>query len=429
MARAKAKKKRVLVKSRKLAGKKKPRKPVAMVTEPVAVIEPAPPVSQPKAANALESLSKPSVKFVGAPMKRKEDPRLIQGLAHYVDDIQMAGMVYACVVRSPYAHARIKSVDVSKARTAPGVVAVLTGEDTRGVIGDVICAAVLPDLKQATRPMLAVDKVRFVGEPVAVVVASDRYAARDAVDLVEVDYEPLQAVVDPEKALLKDSTLLYENFGDNISFQWHLEGGDVAKAFKEADRVVQCRMVNQRLIPVAMEPRGVVADYKPGEKKLTVWSSTQIPHTLRTLLAAVLKIPEYSVHVITPEVGGGFGSKLNVYAEEALVAHLAMQLLKPVKWIESRRENFQNTIHGRDEINYAEIAVKRDGKILGMRWRVLADLGAYYQLLTPLIPTLTGLMACGCYKIPAIKLDITGVLTNKMATDAYRGAGRPEATY
>ncbi len=427
---ARAKKKRVLVKSKskKPAGKKK-LAPKAPEVKPFTAIEPSQQPQQAKAPNALESLSKPSVKFVGMAMKRKEDPRLIQGLAHYVDDIQMTGMVYACVVRSPYAHAKIKSVDMSKARTAPGVVAVLTGEDTRGVIGDVICAAVLPDMKPATRPMLAVDKVRFVGEPVAVVVASDRYAARDAVDLVEVDYDPLQAVVDPEKAIAKDSTLLYEQFGDNVAFRWHLEGGDVAKAFKEADRVVQCRMVNQRLIPVAMETRGVVADYKPGEKKLTVWSSTQIPHTLRTLLAAVLKMPEYSVRVITPEVGGGFGSKLNMYAEEALVAYLAMQLLKPVKWIETRRENFQSTIHGRDEINYAEFAVKRDGRILGMRWRILADLGAYYQLLTPLIPTLTGLMACGCYKIPAVKIDITGVLTNKMATDAYRGAGRPEATY
>jgi carbon-monoxide dehydrogenase large subunit len=370
-----------------------------------------------------------ATKYVGKAMKRKEDPRLIQGLAHYVDDIQMQGMLYMAVVRSPYAHARIRSVDVSKARTAPGVVDVLTGEDVRGVIGSVPCAAVLPDLKPATRPVLATDKVRFVGEPVAVVVASDRYAARDAVDLVEVDYDPLPVVVDPEKAITKGATLLYEQFGDNVAFRWQLEGGDVAKAFQQADRVVQQRMVNQRLIPVAMEPRGTVADYKPGEKKLTVWSSTQIPHALRTQIAAMLKVPEFSVHVITPEVGGAFGSKLNVYAEEALVAHLAMRLLKPVKWIETRRENFQNTIHGRDQINYMELAVKRDGRILGIRCKILADLGAYYQLLTPLIPTLTGLMICGSYKIPAVKIEIIGVLTNKMATDAYRGAGRPEATY
>jgi len=188
-------------------------------------------------------------------------------------------------------------------------------------------------------------------------------------------------------------------------------------------------MVNQRLIPVPMEPRGVVAEYLPGEKQLNVWTSTQIPHLARTQIAAMLNFPEYAVHLIAPEVGGGFGAKLNVYAEEALVSHLAIRLEKPVKWIEGRRENFQCTIHGRDEINYMEVAVKHDGTILGIRCRVIADLGAYYQLLTPMIPTLTGLMICGSYKIPAVRMEIIGALTNKMATDAYRGAGRPEATY
>jgi carbon-monoxide dehydrogenase large subunit len=370
-----------------------------------------------------------ATRYIGKPMKRKEDPRLIQGLAHYVDDIQLPGMHYMAVVRSPYAHARIRSVDVSKALTAPSVVLALTGEDLRGVIANVPCAAQIPDMKPAIRPVLAYEKVRFVGEPVAIVVATDRYAARDAIDLVEVDYEPLPAVVDPEKAIAKGATLLYDQFSDNIAYRWQLEGGEVDKAFKAADKIVKQRMVNQRLIPVAMETRGVVADYKVGEKQLTVWSATQIPHLLRTQISAMLSVPEYSVRLITPEVGGGFGSKLNVYAEEALVAHLAMLLGKPVKWIETRRENFQNTIHGRDEINYMELAVKRDGTILGMRCRIIADLGAYYQLLTPLVPTLTGLMICGCYRIPAVRLEIIGALTNKMATDAYRGAGRPEATY
>jgi aerobic carbon-monoxide dehydrogenase large subunit len=291
------------------------------------------------------------------------------------------------------------------------------------------CAAQIPDMKPAIRPVIAYEKVRFVGESVAIVVAGDRYAARDAMDLVEVDYEPLPAVVDPEKAIAKGATLLYEQFSDNIAYRWQLEGGEVDKAFKAADKIVKERMVNQRLIPVAMEPRGVVANYNAGEKQLTIWSSTQIPHLLRTQIAAMLSVPEYSVHLITPEVGGGFGSKLNVYAEEPLVAHLAMRLGKPVKWIETRRENFQNTIHGRDEISYMELAVKRDGTILGMRCRIIADLGAYYQLLTPLVPTLTGLMICGSYRIPAVRLEIIGALTNKMATDAYRGAGRPEATY
>jgi carbon-monoxide dehydrogenase large subunit len=368
-------------------------------------------------------------KYVGKSMKRKEDPRLIRGQSHYVDDIQLRDMHYMYVVRSPYAHAKIRRVDVSRARSAKGVVEILTGEDVRGLIGVVPCAAQIPDMKPAFRSVLAMDKVRLVGEPVAVVVANDRYAGRDAVDLVDVDYEPLPAVVDPEKAVQKNSPLLYDEFRENVAYRWQLEGGDVEKAFRQADRIIEQRLTNQRLIPVAMEPRGVVADYKPGEDQLTVWSSTQIPHLLRTQLAAMLGIPEYTVRVITPEVGGGFGSKLNVYAEEALAAFLARKLWKPVKWIESRRENFASTIHGRDEIDYMQIAVKRDGTVLGMKHRILADLGAYYQLLTPLVPTLTGLMLAGCYKIPAIQVEIDGVLTNKMATDAYRGAGRPEATY
>ena len=366
---------------------------------------------------------------IGKSLKRKEDPRLIQGMSHYVDDLQMAGMHYAVVVRSPHAHARIRSVDTSKAAAAPGVVLVLTGADLKDLIGPVPCAVQLPEMKMAVRPVLAYERVRFVGEGVAVVVATDRYLARDAMDLVEVDYEPLTPVVDPEKALAKGAVVLHESHKDNAALHWELEGGDVKKAFEQADKVIRQRIINQRLIPMAMEPRGVVADYRAGEKQLTVWSSTQIPHLLRTQIAAMLGVQESTVRVITPEVGGAFGSKMNVYAEEALVAHLAMRLGKPVKWIESRRENFLTAIHGRDQIDDVEVAVKRDGTVLGLRCKILADLGAYYQLLTPLIPTMTGLMIAGCYKIPAIRVELTGVLTNKMATDAYRGAGRPEATY
>ncbi len=370
-----------------------------------------------------------AMRYIGKPLKRKEDPRLIQGLAHYVDDLRLPEMHYVGIVRSPYAHARIRSVDIGKAKAAPGVVAVLTGQDLRGAIGPVPCAAQIPDMKSAPRPVLAFDKVRFVGEPVAVVVATDRYATRDAVDLVEVDYEPLTPVVNPEKSLAKGATVLHEQFKDNLAYRWELEGGDLKKAFKQADKVIRQRLVNQRLIPVPMEPRGVVAEYRPGEKQLTIWSSTQIPHLMKTQVAVMLGVPESSVRVIAPEVGGGFGSKLNVYPEEALVGYFAMHLGKPVKWIESRRENFLATIHGRDQIGDVEVATKRDGTVLGLRCKIIADLGAYYQLLTPLIPTLTGLMISGCYKIPAVRVEITGVFTNKMATDAYRGAGRPEATY
>lgn len=368
-------------------------------------------------------------RYVGRPMKRREDPRLIQGQARYVDDIRLVGMCHAVFVRSPYAHATVQRVDASKAQAAPGVLAVLTAADLGSAVGPAPCAAQIPQMKVALRPALASDRVRFVGEPVAVVVAEDISRARDAAELVEIHYEPLAAVVDPEKALKKGATVLHPPYNDNRAYLWELEGGDVRRAFQQADRVVRLRMTSQRQIPVAMEPRGVLSDYHAGDSRVTLWSSTQIPHLLRTQVAVMLGVPESSVHVITPEVGGGFGSKLNVYPEEAIIAHLAMRLGRPVKWIESRRENFQATIHGRDILCDLELAFRRDGTALGLKANLIADLGAYYQLLTPLIPTMTGLMICGCYRIPAARISLTGVFTNKMATDAYRGAGRPEATY
>src|SRR3989338_8872577 len=368
-------------------------------------------------------------KWVGQRMKRKEDPRLIQGLAHYVDDLALPGQLYAAFLRSPYAHARLQRIDRSAAERAPGVVAVLVGEDVRGVLGMIPTASALPELKVPPHPPLAIEEVNHVGEPVAVVVADDRYRARDAVDLIEVDYEPLPAVTDPEKALEKNSPRVHAQFKDNQACLWKVEAGFPDKAFAKAAHVVRQRFVNQRLIPVAMEPRGVLASYDAGAEQLTVWSSTQIPHLLRTQLAAMLNVPEMRVRVIAPEVGGGFGSKLNVYGEEALIAHLAMKLGRPVKWIETRRENFLATIHGRDQINDVEAAVTKDGRILALKVRLTADLGAYHQLLTAVIPTLTGLLLLGCYKIPAVKIEYVGVFTNKMATDDYRGAGRPEATF
>jgi len=368
-------------------------------------------------------------KFVGEPIPRVEDHRLITGRSQYVDDIVRPRMAYAAILRSIYAHARVKAVHVENARRAPGVIAVFTGEDVREAIGPVPVASRLPDLKVPKHPVLAVEKVHYVGEPIAVVVAEDRYLARDAVDLIEVEYEPLEAVVDPERAIAEGAPIIHEEFGTNVAFVWQLSGGDIERAFREADLVVSQRMVNQRLIPVAMEPRGVVAEYLPGEGQLTVWTSTQIPHLLRTQLAAMLRLAENRVRVIAPEVGGGFGSKLNVYAEEALVGYLAMRLGRPIKWIETRRENFLSTIHGRGQIAEVEAAVKRDGTVLGLRYKIIQDVGAYHQLLTPAIPTLTGLMATGPYKIPNLRVQVIGAFTNKMATDAYRGAGRPEATY
>jgi carbon-monoxide dehydrogenase large subunit len=368
-------------------------------------------------------------KYVGRAIKRTEDPRLIQGLGHYVDDIRLAGELYVAFLRSSYAHARITSIDTEAAKSAPGVVAVYTGSDIDGRVGAVPCAAALEGLKIPKYPVLAIGKVIFVGQPIAAVVATSRYAARDAVDLINIDYDPLDVVVDPETAAQPTTPVIHEEFGDNIAYVHRAGLGDVDAAFAQADRVIKQRMKHQRLAPVSLEARGVLATYLPGEQQLTVWTSTQIPHLLRTQLAIMVGLPENKVRVIAPEVGGGFGSKLNVYAEEALLGFISMQLNQPVKWIESRRENMSATIHGRAQAGEIELAVKNDGTILGLRYVVTADLGAYHQLLTPAIPTLTGLMLSGCYKIPAISMVCTGVFTNKMSTDAYRGAGRPEATY
>ncbi len=376
----------------------------------------------------MAAKAKGNGRWVGRRFPRKEDPRLIQGISHYTDDLKLPGMLHCVFVRSPHGHASIAAINADAARQASGVVAVITGDDLAGV-GSVPCAGALPDLKMPAHPPLARGRVRYVGEPVAAVVAGDAYSARDAADLVEVDYDPLPAVVDVEKALEKGSPLVHEQFKTNLAFTHELKNGDVEGAFQRADVVVKERLVNQRLAPIPMEGRAVLAEYKPGENVMTLWSATQIPHLLKTQVSVMLGVPETSVRVIAPEVGGGFGSKLNVYGEEAAVPWLARKLGRPVKWTEGRRENIAATIHGRDQIDYMEMALKKDGTILALRARIVADLGAYHQLLTPIIPTLTVLMITGCYKIPAVHCTVQGVFTNKMATDAYRGAGRPEATF
>src|ERR671934_2728967 len=370
-------------------------------------------------------------RIVGAPVARKEDVTLLTGQAVYVDDMSLPGMVWMSVVRSPYAHARISSVDVSGALAHRDVIAAFSGEDLAGEWQASLPCAWLPteDAKQPNHRPLTIDEARYVGDGVAVVVGESREAARDAAELVQVDYEPLPAVVDPEAALADGAPLVHEEFGTNRCYTWSLSAGEVDEEFARADVTVKERYRQQRLIPNAMEPRGVIVQPVPATGELTMWSSTQIPHIARVTLSMVMGIPETKLRVIAPEVGGGFGSKLNVYAEEALCAHLAMRLNAPVKWTETRRENAAATIHGRDQIGDYEVAVSKDGSILGIKARTVADLGAYNQLLTPAIPTLTGLMLTGCYRIPAVKIDIVGVYTNKMSTDAYRGAGRPEATY
>src|SRR5438132_947021 len=366
--------------------------------------------------------------FVGKRVRRREDPRLITGTATYVEDIQMPGMHYAVILRSPHAAARIRSIKAKQAEAASGVVCVFTGKDTKGV-GVVPCGIAMPDLRVPQHNILATDRVYFVGHPVAVVVARDRYLARDAAELIEVDYDILPAVADPEKALAKGAPAVHPQWPDNVAFTYHQDGGNIDKAFAEADVVVKQRITSQRLVPMAMETRGVVAEWRGADRQLNLYTSTQIPHLVRTLVAGMLGLEENRMRVIAPEVGGGFGSKLNVYAEEALMGYVSMKIQKPVKWIESRRENFTCTIHGRGHVDYYEVAAKRDGTVLGLRLKLIQDLGAYHQLLGPAIPTLSVLMMPGLYKFRNITADIVGVFTNCVPTDAYRGAGRPEATH
>src|SRR6478672_8026437 len=324
--------------------------------------------------------------LVGKRIRRREDPRLMTGTATYLDDIKIPGMHHACIVRSQHAAAKIKGIDTKAALALPGVVAVFTGADVAN-LGPVPTGASLPGLRVPHHHILAQDRVYFVGHPIAVVVATDRYIAADAADLVEVDYEVLPAVADSEKAIAPGAPPVHPEWPDNVAFNYHQESGDIDKAFAEADVVVKQRITSQRLIPSAMETRGVVAEWRGADRQLNLYTSTQVPHLVRTLVAGMLGLEENRMRVIAPEVGGGFGSKLNIYAEEALMGFVAMQIGKPVKWIESRRENFLTTIHGRGHVDYYEIAAKKDGTILGIKLKIIQDLGAYYTVLTPAIPT------------------------------------------
>jgi aerobic carbon-monoxide dehydrogenase large subunit len=374
--------------------------------------------------------------MVGAPVKRREDPRLITGQATYVDDIKLVGMLHMAVLRSPYGHARINSINTEAARRHPGVVAVYLAEDLKGAVGPIAVAVPLGKMTEGMgiHGPLAEGKVRFYGDPVAVVIAEDRYTARDARDLIEVDYEPLPAAIDIEKAMQPGAPLLYEEFGTNVPFGMHPSTEEIDKVFEQTKAdggiVVKQRIVNQRLAPSSIETRGVVAEFRKADKTLTVWSSSQIPHLLRDILSATVGLPQHQVRVIVPEVGGGFGSKLNVYPEELVAAYAAMKLGRPIKWIEDRSEALAATIHGRDQVDYVEAAATRDGKVTGMKVYGISDLGAYSQLFTDVIMIAFGYpVSCGAYDIKNIHLSADIVFTNKAPTDAYRGAGRPEATY
>ena len=378
--------------------------------------------------SAVAETTTPAGGPIGRRMKRKEDPRLITGRGSYVDDMIVPGMVYMALVRSPVAHAKISSIDTSGAKSAPGVLAVLTGEDLN--VGAPLPMVWVPpgvEVKTPEHWPLARGEVNHVGDPVAVVVGDDKYGVIDAAEQVIVDYDELPAVVDPEKALEDGAPLVHEDLGTNKTHEWALGGGDIDAAMAEADTVVERRIVNHRTAGAAIEPRGCIADWRADA--VTLWTSTQIPHLVRLFLAGELGVSEEKIRVVAPEVGGGFGSKLNHYAEEVLGCYLSRQLGRPVKWLETRSENLATTTHGRDLIGYAKMGFKSDGTITGLHTKLVADLGAYYQLLTPFIPCFAAFVMSGCYRIPAVQTDIVGVFTNKFATDAVRGAGRPEATH
>ncbi|KPV40763.1 xanthine dehydrogenase family protein molybdopterin-binding subunit [Alicyclobacillus ferrooxydans] len=367
----------------------------------------------------------------GSTLKRREDPRLITGNGQYSEDIQLPGMLYASVLRSPHAHARIVNINTDAAKALEGVVAVYTGKDLEGKIGTVPTAWLPPDSNIQTPPheVLAVNKVRYVGDGVALVVAENRYVARDAVDLIQVTYAPLPAVAEQEQAIADGAPILHDGVENNVAFHWQA-GNATDDVFENAEVIVKQRFRQQRLIPNPMEPRAATAQYNPATGEMTLWATSQNPHIHRFLLSGILGIPENKLRIVSVDVGGGFGAKIACYPDEAMVAYAARDLKRPVKWVEDRRENFLVTSHGRDMVLDVEFAGTKDGDFTAIRVKNIANMGAYLSTAGPGVPTiLFGLIVPGAYKIPYAAVDVYGVFTNTTPTDAYRGAGRPEATY
>jgi len=376
--------------------------------------------------------------FIGQSVKRVEDKRFITGKGKYTDDLVLPHMAHAYIVRSPYAHARINSIDISKAEAMDGVVKVFTGKDIADAGINGIPTGWQVDFKngesmrEPAHPLLVADKARHMGDGVAVVIAESREVARDAADLVEVDYEVLDAVVDLRKAIADGAPKVHDEYPDNISFDWEL--GDKTKtdeAMAKADHITTLEFVNQRMIPNAIEPRSAIGDYDAANDRYTLYTTTQNPHLTRLLMSAfVLGIPEHKVHIISKDVGGGFGSKIPHYAEEALVTWVSRQLGRPVKWTADRSESFMTDAHGRDHYTKAEMGFDKAGNIVGLRVNTWANMGAYLSTFAPAVPTyLHGTLLQGLYTTPAIHVNVTAVFTHSNAVDAYRGAGRPEATY
>jgi aerobic carbon-monoxide dehydrogenase large subunit len=371
---------------------------------------------------------------IGAPRKRKEDARLITGRTMWTDNMVLPGMLHLAILRSPMAHARITRVDTQPALSEPGVVMAFSGRDVAETQGSLPCAwVVTDDMVHPDHPPLAVDEVRHVGEPIAVVVARDAVSAADALAAIDVEYEPLPVVMEMDEALGEGAALVHADKGTNKSYTWVYDsaeagtGQPIDAALAAAEIVLQRRYVQQRLIPAFMEPRSVVVD--PTADQVTVWSSTQIPHVLRVFIALLTGVPEHKVRVVAPDVGGGFGGKLQVTAEELISIMAARRVGKPVKYTETRSESLVAAHHGREMYQDVELAARRDGTLLGLRVRLTANMGAYLALLTPSVPLLGRYMYNGIYKLPAYRFECTGVFTNTTPTDAYRGAGRPEATY
>src|SRR6266571_1481125 len=380
-------------------------------------------------------------RLFGKSIKRREDPRFITGRGSYTDDLKLPGLTYAAFVRSPHAHARIRKIDTSAALKRPGVVAVFTGKDMTGV-NSLPCGwdlrkaknvpGVVQDLAIVPHMPLTPDAARHVGDPVAVVIADSQSAAVDAAEMVKVDWEAIPAVTATGMAAQSGAPQIHKDAPGNVAFKWEI--GDRAAtdaAFKSAAVTVKKRIVNQRLVANAMEPRACVARYEDATGELTLWVTSQNPHVHRLLMCAfVLGIPEHKVRVIAPDVGGGFGSKIFLYNEEVVCSWASRQLQRPIRWTASRREAYQTDAHGRDHVTEGELALSRDGKILGLRVKTTANLGAYLSTFAPAVPTfLYGTLLNGVYTIGAIHVQVTGVFTNTTAVDAYRGAGRPEACY
>lgn len=372
-------------------------------------------------------------RYVGKSIRRVEDPRFIQGKGRYVANLKLPNMAYLALKRSPYAHARIRSIDTSQAEAMDGVIAVFTGQDLiDGGVGKLPCGWVVPDCIVPDRWPLEVDKVRHVGDAVAVVAAESAYIAEDALDLIHVDYEPLDAVVDARKATEEGAPLVHENAPHNTSYTWSLgDKEEMERAFAGADHVVELELVNQRLIPNAMEPRACAAQWSDATEEMTVWTTSQNPHPIRLLLSAfTLGIPENRLRVISPDVGGGFGSKIFHYPEEIITPWVARKINRPTKWVATRSESMMTDSHGRDHVTNVKLALKEDGTFTGLHVRTWANQGAYLSTFAPLIPTAFYIpLLSGLYKLKGIWGEVWGTLTNTVPVDAYRGAGRPEASY